>query len=342
MTPMTPLRRLAVMTATPTDPAIAEAAARLRAGGLVAFPTETVYGLGANALDPEAVAAIYAAKGRPPTNPLIVHAADPEGLRGVVAAWPAEAERLAEAFWPGPLTLVLPRADGLPPGVSAGLPAVGVRVPAHPVARALLAAAAVPVAAPSANPYMGLSPTQADHVASGLSGAPHDVLLLDGGAAEVGLESTVLDLTGACPRILRPGGLSAAALRAVLGRVEVLAPGVHEGALPSPGLAARHYAPRARLRLWGLGGRALAEAGREVAASGARVGVLGLSPAPAGAHALRWVEMPAEPAGYAQRLYATLHTLDAEGLTDILVEAPPATEAWAAVSDRLSRAAAPA
>jgi L-threonylcarbamoyladenylate synthase len=337
MTRMTPIRRLAVTAATPDDPAIAEAAQVLRAGGLVAFPTETVYGLGANALDPAAVASIFAAKGRPATNPLIVHAADRDGLRDVVATWPPEAERLAAACWPGPLTLVLPRAAGVPASVSAGLPAVGVRVPAHPVARALLAAAGVPVAAPSANPYMGLSPTTAEHVAAGLAGSAHDVLLLDGGPTTVGLESTVLDMTGRPSRILRPGGTPVAALRALLGRVDVLASGTHEGALPSPGLAARHYAPRAILQVFDEPAALLASA-RELTEAGGRVAVVASSHAPASLEVWRWIEMPREPAAYGQRLYATLHDLDGSGATHVLVSAPPADEAWAAVADRLRRA----
>jgi L-threonylcarbamoyladenylate synthase len=335
---MTPIRRLAVTTATPEDPAIAEAARVLRAGGLVAFPTETVYGLGANALDPAAVGAIFAAKGRPATNPLIVHAADAAGLRNVVAAWPPRAERLARACWPGPLTLVLPRAEAVPACVTAGLPAVGVRVPAHPVALALLVAAGVPVAAPSANPYMGLSPTTADHVTLGLATTTQDVLLLDGGPASVGLESTVLDLTGAHPRILRPGGVPPATLRALLGRVDVLAPGVQAEALPSPGLAARHYAPRATLQvLDGLA--ALRHEAARLAASGAIVAVMGFEAAPVGHGAWRWHQMPADPVAYGQCLYAMLHDLDAAGATDVLVALPPEDEAWAAVADRLRRAA---
>ncbi|MEB3329922.1 MAG: L-threonylcarbamoyladenylate synthase [Candidatus Sericytochromatia bacterium] len=340
MTPMSPVRRLAVTTATPHDPAIAEAARVLRAGGLVAFPTETVYGLGANALDAAAVRSIFAAKGRPASNPLIVHAADADSLRRLVGTWPPEAARLAEACWPGPLTLVLPRAQVLPPCVSAGLTAVGVRVPAHPVALALLQAAGVPVAAPSANPYMGLSPTTADHVAQGLAGARQEVLLLDGGAAAVGLESTVLDLTSQPPRILRPGGTSAAALRALLGRVDGLVPGAPQGGLPSPGLAARHYAPRATLRVV-AGGEGLRQAALQLERAGARLAVLGLTPAPADHPAWRWVAMPGDALSYGQHLYAALHDLDAEGATDVLVEAPPAEEAWAAVADRLQRAASP-
>src|SRR5690348_13744143 len=207
----------------PLDPssanleAIAEAARILRAGGLVAFPTETVYGLGANALDASAVARIFAAKGRPANNPLIIHIADASDVRKVVADWPESAGRLAERFWPGPLTLVLPRCDAVPDAVTAGGPTVAVRVPAHPVAQALVRAAGVPIAAPSANRSMELSPTRAEHVLRGLDGRID--VLLDGGPTAGGIESTVLDLTATPPRLLRPGLIGVAELEAVLGRV---------------------------------------------------------------------------------------------------------------------------
>lgn len=312
----------------PEGGAIAEAARVLQAGGLVAFPTETVYGLGANALDAAAVAKIYLAKGRPAANPLIVHVADADMARQVVAAWPAAAQRLAEACWPGPLTLVLPRGPAVPASVTAGLPAVGVRVPAHPVALALIRAAGVPVAAPSANPYTGVSPTTAAHVAAGLGDRVE--LILDGGPAAVGVESTVLDLTGRVPRVLRPGGLPIPRLRELLGEViYVPITKADDVALPSPGLAKRHYAPRAKVMVLPD-----AAAVARAAAGLADVGCWTFGPPPGEGE-----QMPANPEAYAARLYAGLHEADRRGWKHLLIEAPPRDEAWAAVHDRLKRAA---
>jgi L-threonylcarbamoyladenylate synthase len=220
----------------------------VRAGGLVAFPTETVYGLGADALDPAAVRRIFEAKGRPAFNPVIVHVADIEHAKRLTRRWPATATRLANHFWPGPLTLVLPKDISVPDIVTAGLDAVGIRVPAHPVALALIRAADIPVAAPSANRFTQLSPTTADHVAQAL-GDRVDILL-DSGPAQVGIESTVVDLTGAVPRLLRPGMLSRAQLEAVVGplRQDDAEPSGDAPRL-SPGQVERHYAPRAALEL---------------------------------------------------------------------------------------------
>lgn len=322
-------RIVRVAAARPDDPAIAAAAEAIRRGELVALPTETVYGLGANAMSAAAVERIYAAKGRPATNPLIVHVDSPAMARTVVAEWPELAERLAAAFWPGPLTLVLPRRPEVPRVTAGGLDSVGVRVPAHPIARALIRAAGVPIAAPSANPYMGVSPTTAAHVAAGLGERP--VLILDGGPSQVGLESTVLDLTRPVPTVLRPGGLPVARLREVLGRVDLLeaSAGAH---LPSPGLAERHYAPRARVEL--LEPDALWPAVRS--ASG-RVGVMAFS-APEAAPG-RIALMPDDPEAYGARLYAELHAFDAAGIEHLFIEQPPDSEAWLAVRDRLRRAA---
>src|SRR5882762_6184690 len=256
------------------DTAEIEAAARLlRAGRLVAFPTETVYGLGANALDAEAVARIYAVKRRPATSPLIVHVASIEMAQSLVANWPEIAERLARRFWPGPLTLVLPKshvgADAflrlhsgprpaeqseaapssssstIPAIVTAGLPTVGLRIPAHPIALALIRAAGVPLAAPSANRFTQLSPTTADHVRRSL-GSDVD-LILDGGPCEVGIESTVLSLAGSQPVLLRPGGVSRAEIEAIIGPIAITTEVV--GAHPAPGMHPRHYSPRTRLLL---------------------------------------------------------------------------------------------
>lgn len=330
-----------VLPVDPTEPdagAIARAAAVLRGGGLVAFPTETVYGLGANALDPAAVGRIFAAKGRPANNPLIVHVAEAAEAGQVAAAWPEAAARLAERFWPGPLTLVLPRRAGVPDAVTAGGPTVAMRVPAHPVARALLRAAALPVAAPSANRSGHLSPTRAEHVLGGLAGRID--LVLDGGPTAGGLESTVLDTTRTPPRLLRPGLVTPGEIEAVVGRIErpegPAPPG--ERPLPSPGMLSRHYAPRAPLECVeeDAGGRV-----QDLLRAGRRVGWLTFAAAPpADARGLCAVVMPPGPAAYAARLYAVLHALDAAGVERIVVELPPDAEAWLAVRDRLRRASA--
>jgi L-threonylcarbamoyladenylate synthase len=321
------------------DPRALEPAARvLRGGGLVAFPTETVYGLGAHALDPEAVGRIYHAKGRPGYNPLIVHAADADAARALASVWPVEAERLAAAFWPGPLTLVLPKHDSVPDSVTAGLPSVALRVPAHPVAHALLRAAGIPVAAPSANRSTEVSPTTAEHVVRSL-GDRVDVIV-DGGPCPVGIESTVLSLAGPGPTLLRPGTISVDDLRPIIGDVALpsSAPDA-TAARPSPGMLDRHYAPRAALRIIPPGERArmLAQAAREVD-EGWRIGGLMMLPIddPRIAPVIR---MPDDPAGYARRLYAELHELDDAGCELILIDQPPDTPAWAGVRDRLRRAA---
>ncbi len=320
----------------PDPEAIARAADVLQRGGLVAFPTETVYGLGADALRPEAVARIFAAKGRPSYNPLIVHVADAADARRLAREWPEEAERLAAAFWPGPLTLVLPKAEGVPDEVTAGLPSVALRVPAHPVARALLRAAGVPVAAPSANRSTEVSPTTAEHVERSLGDRVE--LVLDGGPTPVGIESTVVSLAAGVPTLLRPGTVSVEALRAVLGTVAVAAHGEEgEAARPSPGMLDRHYAPRAELRLFDPGERE--EALRRAAAlerEGRAAGVLALGPV---GLAPDRVEMPGEAGAYAAQLYAVLHELDARGCELILVERVPEGAEWDGVRDRLRRAA---
>ncbi|HEX4932965.1 MAG TPA: L-threonylcarbamoyladenylate synthase, partial [Gemmatimonadaceae bacterium] len=234
--PSSPAR---VLVASPTDPAafeaaIAEGGERLRAGGLVAFPTETVYGLGANALSEAAVRRIYAAKGRPSYNPLIVHIADARALDTVARDIPPVARTLADAFWPGPLTLVLPKRPSIPDAVSAGLDTVGVRVPAHPVARALIARAGVPIAAPSANAFTRVSPTTAAHVVAQLGGEVD--LVIDGGRTDVGIESTVVDVSGERPVLLRLGGVSREALERVVGAVDVVGRSAQGDApRPSPG-----------------------------------------------------------------------------------------------------------
>jgi len=288
--------------------AIARAADVLRRGGLVAFPTETVYGLGANALDAAAVERIFAAKGRPKTSPLIVHVDSIEMARGLAAEWPAAADALALRYWPGPLTLVLAKRAEVPDIVTAGLPTVGLRMPAHPLALELIRAAGVPIAAPSANRFTELSPTHASHVSEALAD-----YVLDGGPARVGIESTVVSLVGE-PALLRPGVIPLPELEALIGPIRIVnAPA--EGAHSAPGMRERHYQPRTPLILLRAG--ETLPAGKGVKA-----------------------EMPADPREYAAALYETLHRLDADGLDWIAIEEPPDTPEWAGVLDRLRRASA--
>jgi L-threonylcarbamoyladenylate synthase len=308
----------------PEEAVIGDAADLLRQGRLVAFPTETVYGLGANALDSKAVERIYNAKGRPSYNPLIVHVADAAGAREVAAEWPDRAQRLADRFWPGPLTIVLPKRANVPDGVTAGLPSVAVRVPSHPVAHALIHAAALPIAAPSANRSMALSPTTARHVADSLGDAVD--LILDGGPTTVGIESTVVDLTSDAPRILRPGMISALELEQVIGPLLAATTVTGENARPSPGMLDRHYSPRARLVL--ADGGEIAQMIRDFRNSQAL------------SHSTdAGIRMPANPAAYAALLYDQLHALDAAGVDVIVVERVPAGAAWDGIRDRLERAA---
>ncbi|HEY1959761.1 MAG TPA: L-threonylcarbamoyladenylate synthase [Polyangiaceae bacterium] len=309
----------------PDPKSIAEAAAALRAGRLVAFPTETVYGLGALARDREAVKRVFAAKGRPSAHPLIVHVLGEDDAKGCAAAWPPLASELARAFWPGPLTLVVSKNDRVPSEVTGGNAGVALRAPSHPVARAILAALGEPIVAPSANRYQSISPTRAEHVASSLGS--EDVLVIDAGACPSGIESTVVDVRSE-PRVLRPGALSLKALRALVPSLQYATIDVDEGApRDSPGQAARHYAPKTTLVLVDRAA-ALARAG----APGVAVIVFG--DAPRGVHAL-----PRDPAGAASALYALLHDLDRSS-TLIVVETPPGEPGWEAVADRLRRAAA--
>ncbi len=306
---------------------IRRAAKLIRAGKLVAFPTETVYGLGANALDPAAVRRIYDAKGRPPTSPLIVHVGSMEMARTLSSAWPATAEPLIARYWPGPLTLVVPKHDHVPDIVTAGLDTVGVRIPAHPVALRLIKEAGVPVAAPSANRFGALSPTRAEHVREGLGDAVD--LILDGGPTRVGIESTVLSLAGPRPRLLRPGIISRTEIEELIGPVETAASVAPGGSHPSPGLHPRHYSPATRLVL-------VRDGAVPGEGSGAYVGFGETRPA---AETAVVVAMPAEAGAYAAALYATLHDLDRRQLDWIAVEVPPEGAEWAGVRDRLERAA---
>ncbi|MCA9658374.1 MAG: threonylcarbamoyl-AMP synthase [Myxococcales bacterium] len=331
---------------TPVRPAgpdtIAHAAAILRGGGLVALPTETVYGLAANGLDPRAVAGIFAAKGRPADNPLILHVPDYAAVAGIVDAPPAIAGRLAEIFWPGPLTLVLRRSAKVPEIVSAGLETVAVRVPDHPVARAILRACGRPLAAPSANRSGRPSPTRAEHVLADLDGRID--LIVDGGPTAHGIESTVVDLSeldrGGPPLLLRQGAIAREALSAHL-------PGLVDGAAiapeRSPGLRHRHYAPRARLEIVDNG--ALAERARALAGEGRTVGVLAggvddEAPRDPEIAGVRWLAFDGGLEGYARGLFAGLRTLDALAVERILAAAPPEIGIGRALADRLRRAAA--
>ena len=304
------------------------AAHLLRDGRLVAFPTETVYGLGANALDPEAIARIYAAKGRPSYNPLIVHVANVAGARRVASDWPERAEALARAFWPGPLTIVLPKREEIPDALTAGLSSIAVRAPSHPVALALIAAAGIPIAAPSANRSMMLSPTTAQHVAASLGDRVD--LILDGGPTTVGIESTVVDLTSTRAMILRPGMISTPELERVIGPVESAASVGGDAARKSPGMLDRHYAPRARLVV--VDADRVAGALNEEGARGANVEALSISAAVGR-------RMPRDASAYAATLYAALHELDQAGIEVIIVERVPAGPDWEGVRDRLTRAA---
>lgn len=321
---------------------IARAAAILRAGGLVAFPTETVYGLGGRALDRAALARIFAAKGRPTTHPLIAHVLGEADARTLAAHWSPLASRLASAFWPGPLTLVVPRAPQVPLELTGGGDSVGVRAPSHPVARALLEALGEPIAAPSANRYQTLSPTTAAHVAASLGDLVD--MILDGGPCSAGIESTVVDVRTATPVILRPGALDYPTLAAVVPGLEEAATTTPaaSGAHASPGLDRRHYAPTTPLVRVPGRPALLAEAARRIGA-GQQVALLLTAPLEEAlptsesgrAHV---VSLGSDAAGYAHRLFAALHELDRGGFDAILVEAVPGSAPWRAVADRLQRA----
>jgi L-threonylcarbamoyladenylate synthase len=284
----------------------------IRAGELVAFPTETVYGLGANALDPAAVAKIYVAKGRPPGSPLIVHVDSVEMARGLAREWPEKAERLARRFWPGPLTLVLPKQPHVPDVLTAGLDTVGIRVPANAIALALIQEAGLPVAAPSANRFSELSPTTAQHVRDAMG--DRVAMVLDGGRTTVGIESTVLSLAGPEAILLRPGMISQAQIEEVIGPVRA-EQAVLGAAHPSPGMHRRHYSPKTPL--------ILVKPGQP----------------PSSGHGVR-LQMPTDASQYAAILYDRLHQADSENWDWIEIELPPDDPAWTAIRDRLERAAA--
>jgi L-threonylcarbamoyladenylate synthase len=298
--------------------AVKHAAKVIREGGVVAFPTETVYGLGANALDAVAVRRIFEIKGRPETSPLIVHVASIEMARDLALAWPSTAEKLAAKFWPGPLTIVVKKLPEIPDIVTAGLATVGLRMPQHPIALELIRAAGVPIAAPSANLFTKLSPVRAEHVRKAFG---ETVMVLEGGPSNVGIESTVISLAGKHPTLLRPGVISKSRLEAELG--EIRTPAAPKSAHSSPGQHRQHYQPHTRV-------------------------IVGAPPDGQGAylyHSTRAegpvnIAMPDTPREYAAALYATLHDADLAGYDWIAVEPIPEDPEWDGVRDRLRRAAA--
>lgn len=299
----------------PIPDILADAGEAIRRGELIGMPTETVYGIAADAMNPEAVQRTFEAKGRPSDNPLIVHLADVSEVDRVAADFPLAAAVLAQRFWPGPLTLVLPKVDAVPDIVTAGLDSVAVRVPDHAVARALIEAAGTPLSAPSANPFMGLSPTRAEDIVASI--AERLTMILDGGPCEVGLESTVVDVRHHPIRLLRPGRITKEELEETLER-EVL--GRDEEAKRSPGLYPRHYAPRTPVRLV-----------ERLTANDAGI----TFHAPENPHQ---IQLPPDAATYGAALYATLHALDRQGLREIVIETPPKNPEWEAIWDRLKKA----
>lgn len=321
------MRRLS---ANPED--LETAAELLRTGALVAFPTETVYGLGADASNPEAVRAMFAAKGRPADHPVIVHLPSSSALDAWAAEIPEAAHWLAGEFWPGPLTLVLQRAAQVDPVITGGQDTIGLRVPAHPAAQALLQRFGGALAAPSANRFGRVSPTTAAHVQAEFG--DEVAAVLDGGPCEVGVESTIVDLSTGTPRLLRSGMIPVEALEHVL-KTPIEVPGESQGPRTS-GRLPSHYAPSAPVRL--VPGDALRKAVAEAAEKGS-IAVLARHPNPSPPPGVHWHTLPEEPAGYARVLYAALRAADDTAPAEILVERVPASEPWAAIADRLERAA---
>jgi L-threonylcarbamoyladenylate synthase len=318
--------------------AVQRAVEFLRAGEVVALPTETVYGLAANALDARAVERIFQVKGRPAHNPIIVHVASIEMAKRCVANWPDLAGELAKTFWPGPLTLVLPRAKEIPAIIAAGGPTVGVRWPRHPFIQAVIRECNFPLAAPSANPSNRVSPTNPEHVRKHLGSKIR--LIVDGGQAQVGIESTVLDISGWPPRLLRPGMIHEEALLAVTGELAIGASESQE-VLKSPGLLRTHYSPKAPLVIWSWKDEAelkVRSAQRGVGSS--NVHVIAHTRIPSGAGFGRVSVIPHDPVAFARAVYAELHQCDDAQAELIVVEALPDGPEWRAIADRLRRASA--
>lgn len=323
------------------DAAVKRAAELLRAGEVVALPTETVYGLAANALDEKAVAKIFHIKGRPSHNPMIIHVASNEMARDCVAEWPELAGKFSKAFWPGPITLVLPRSEKIPGIVTAGGTTVGVRWPSHPFMQAVIRECGFPLAAPSANLSNQISPTNADHVFGQLAGKIS--LIVDGGQSQVGIESTVLDLTALPPRVLRPGMIHIESLMAVCGQIQKLEAGSQkpESALRSPGLLEKHYSPKAKLMV--LDWRDETDLRSQLSVFDfqfSTIHILAHTKIPLGFAAENVSVIPHDAEAFARALYAELHHCDAAGAKLIVVETLPALPEWAGIADRLKRAAA--
>jgi L-threonylcarbamoyladenylate synthase len=324
------------------EAAVAQAVQLLRAGKLVALPTETVYGLAAKAWDAGAVSPIFEIKGRPAHNPIIVHVAGLEMARRCAAHWPPMADTLAKAFWPGPLTLVVPRAREIPDIVAAGGPTVGIRWPAHPFIQAVILACGFPLAAPSANPASQLSPTTAEHVWKYFEG--RIPLIVDGGPAQVGIESSVVDLASTPPRVLRPGmarveSLLAAAGQSVKQMDYIDGSSGKEIALRSPGMLQKHYSPNAKLVV--LSWRDEADLGSQLARFNVRrekIHIVAHYHIPLSQSFGRAAVLPHDAEAFARALYGELHRCDEEGAELIVVEAPPSDERWRAIADRLARA----
>jgi L-threonylcarbamoyladenylate synthase len=320
--------------------AVKHAAELLRAGEVVALPTETVYGLAANALDEKAVAKIFQIKGRPANNPIIVHVVGSGMAERCVANWPELAGKLSKAFWPGPLTLVLPRAEIVPEIVTAGGATVGIRWPSHPFIQAVIRECGFPLAAPSANLSSHVSPTNAEHVRAQLGG--RIPLIVDGGQSQVGIESTVLDLTVSPPRILRPGMIHAESLAAVAGGVRSAECGVRsEQQLRSPGLLKKHYSPKAKLVV--LNWRDEADLLFQLSTFNLQPStsfIIAHTKIPSGGNFARVGVIPRDAEAFARAIYAELHRCDEAGAGLIVVEAPPELPEWAGIADRLRRAAA--
>ena len=317
--------------------AVKRAAELLRAGEVIAVPTETVYGLAANALNAQAVGRIFEVKGRPAENPVIVHVANLAMARHCASQWPNLAEKLAASFWPGPLTLVLPRSPEIPDIVTARGPTVGLRWPGHPFTQALIRDCEFPLAVPSANPFGQVSPTNAEHVRKMLG--DKIPLIVEGGQSQVGIESAVVDLTVAPPQLLRPGIIPVESLIAVIGEVRLANP-AGPGTLKSPGMLPRHYAPKAKVLIWSWTDEV--ELRSQMASRGLQLDqthVIAHTKIPGDLGFGRVSLIPHDPPAFARAIYAELHKCDEAGARWIVIEAPPETSAWHAIADRLRRAA---